>query len=337
MKTLLQSRWLLFSGLTALVVASGTVIIHSAAFARDPGLLSTAITLDFTLFIPALFYFLLVRRAEAPAIAILPVFVAGTVLAGLLLPSTHQSLLGYLELLLIATESVLFLFLMSKIRKVVRLFRVHQQVQPDFLHSLWLAMAEVMGKTRATAFVVGEFTALRYGLFFWWGRKEVHPGQTSFSQHRKSGYLLFASAFFGILLVETVVVHLLVSRWNAVVAIVLLALAAYTVVFLIGDMVAVLRRPIVIHNGNLYLRTGMRWNAVVPLSDIAKAEALSGWYKAKSDEELNASLVGAPTVRLQFRQPVEFKGYFGIRRCTGSIVLSVDDKHSFVSALQPIQ
>jgi len=71
----------LFAGAAFVVVAAATLLVRSSVFARDPDLLALAVTFDFMVTLPALFYLVVVRRGDAPWPAVVPVLVVSWVVA----------------------------------------------------------------------------------------------------------------------------------------------------------------------------------------------------------------------------------------------------------------
>ncbi|OGU07923.1 MAG: hypothetical protein A2W29_05105 [Gemmatimonadetes bacterium RBG_16_66_8] len=78
-------------GLTAVTVWAITALLMTGPYAEDP--VVTAASLDLTLFVPFLYWLLVVRRAGAPWITVVPVFVLSVAAAPLVLPQGAEGAL----------------------------------------------------------------------------------------------------------------------------------------------------------------------------------------------------------------------------------------------------
>ncbi len=123
--------------------------------------------------------------------------------------------------------------------------------------------------------------------------------------------------------------------WHPWIAWTLTALSLWTVVWLIADYRAVGARPLVLEPEALLVRLGRRFQARVPLSEIAKAEAPT-WRDVPpkgSQGYLKLSGPGTPNVLLTFARPVEFRGPAGIRKSFTRVGLRLDRPADFLRSL----
>ena len=101
----------------------------------------------------------------------------------------------------------------------------------------------------------------------------------------------------------------------------------YTVLWLIGDLRALVLRPIRIEEGKLLLRIGLRWEADVPLEAIAAVERTPG------ANGLRLGVLGTANLVLKLRAPMRLHGPFGIRKTSDTLLLQVDDPDGLARAL----
>lgn len=101
----------------------------------------------------------------------------------------------------------------------------------------------------------------------------------------------------------------------------------YTVLWLVGDLRALVLRPIRIEGGRLLLRIGLRWEADVPLAAIAAVE------RGPSAAGLRLGVLGSPNLVVRLRSPMQVHGPFGIRKTAGALLLQVDDPDALAAAL----
>lgn len=131
-------------------------------------------------------------------------------------------------------------------------------------------------------------------------------------------------------LVETAVVHMLVSQWIVWLAWILTASGISSIVWLLRDFNAARLNPSLITESGLELRTGLRWRA-----DIDWAEVFGTLDEQPADEEsVSMTLFGQPDFWLECRQPILVHGPFGIKRNVRLIGLGVDDSGGFRTAIQ---
>jgi hypothetical protein len=148
--------------------------------------------------------------------------------------------------------------------------------------------------------------------------------------------LPFTAALCGVIAVETAALHLLLWARHPWIAWTLTALCLWTVVWLIGDYRAIGARPLVLEPDALLVRLGHRFQARVPLSEIARAEAPS-WRDVPpkgSPGYLKLSGPGSPNVLLTFARPVEFAGPAGIRKSFTRVGLRLDQPADFLRGLE---
>lgn len=130
-------------------------------------------------------------------------------------------------------------------------------------------------------------------------------------------------------LVETAVVHLLVSLWIGWVAWILTISGLSSILWLLRDFNAARLNPSVVTESGLELRTGLRWRADLDWTEIV------GIHDTPPEEEsVTMTLLGQPDFWLECRQPNVVHGVFGIERSVKFIGLGVDDPIEFRTAIQ---
>jgi hypothetical protein len=244
----------------------------------------------------------------------------------------------YLGYALVAFEAVSLLYALVMIPRIIRTYRVHNGVRRDFLLNLRQSIAEVLFKGRVNAIVSvlsSEFAMLRYALFFFRGDEERFPHQHSFTTYKASGYSLIFFVLLSVAGVEIIGMHILVSIfWNSTAALVLTILGVYTLLFLMADYSAMIKRPIVLENEMLLLRIGTRWVAEIPYHNIISVEAAPKRINTEMAAHLTKlTSFGNGTVILELKQPTSLLGHYGIRKSAQKLLCSVDNPHNFISIL----
>lgn len=153
-------------------------------------------------------------------------------------------------------------------------------------------------------------------------------GKHQFTYHKNSGYTGFICALVAVCVVETVGVSFLLYKWSPILHWIHLFFSVATIVFLIIDLRAVNKHPIVINNKELTIKIGIRPAITIPLSNIK--EIKSGKMNFENDRKnknvLALSLFGfdEPTFEIVLSKPVKNKSK-SIQR----IFFTVDDERSF--------
>jgi hypothetical protein len=221
-------------GGVAAIYAASLAIAHSALFARAPGTLGLAITIDLTLTAGALVYFAAVRRGAAA-----PWLVFATVGTGLM--ASHVLLPGGGGKAALAYAGV------AEIGLLVALAR-----RPRALG-------------RLGALLLTEVAILR-DAFTGWFRK---PAPGDFAVHRN--WPAMATALVVLTAGETPLVHILLARASVPAAWVATALSIYAILWIVGDAQALRLSRVRVADGAIDIRIGLRWQIAVPRDLVAAA------------------------------------------------------------------
>lgn len=149
-----------------------------------------------------------------------------------------------------------------------------------------------------------------------------------FTYHKKSGYTGFIIAMICVCMVETVGVSYLLYKWSPFLHWIHLLLSISTILFLILDLRAVNKNPIILQNDELIIKVGLRPAVHIQLSDILeiKSGKLNFENDRKNKEVLDLSLLGfdEPTFEIVLSEPIHNKNK-SIQR----IFFTVDDERAF--------
>jgi hypothetical protein len=149
-----------------------------------------------------------------------------------------------------------------------------------------------------------------------------------FTYHKKSGYTGFIIAMICVCMVETLGVSYLLYKWSPILHWIHLFLSISTILFLILDLRAVTKNPIILQNDKLIIKVGLRSAVHIQLSDILeiKSGKLNFENDRKNKEVLDLSLLGfdEPTFEIVLSEPIHNKNK-SIQR----IFFTVDDERAF--------
>ncbi|GMV03842.1 MAG: hypothetical protein AMXMBFR53_01240 [Gemmatimonadota bacterium] len=284
------------------VLAAARQVAALAPFTDHPALLSTAATLDVTVVLTLLCWWILGRTFGWPALALVPLFLLSLVVAGRVLPEVTRSL-RVMHLAAAPLELAAIAWVVRKARS------------PGRLHDVLAYEAEVLA------------TALGG-----WRRREPPAG--ALTVHRKAAWGAVVGALLLVTAAEVAAVHVVVSRWSPALAWVLTSLGIYGALWLLGDWKACRARPLVLEDGTLRIRFGLRWKVDVPVDRIVAVRVASGpGLATKPAADLRLALPGAPQVVLELDRPVTAVGIYGLRREARTLALGLDEPRRLADLL----
>jgi hypothetical protein len=151
-----------------------------------------------------------------------------------------------------------------------------------------------------------------------------------FTMHQRSHHATVAGVFVFLLAVESLPVHLLLAQHAAWPAWAATASSLWVAYYIVADVRAVRRQPLVLEPEGLRFAIGLRWRGLVPYASIARVTRGSG----RDDPQLlRATVVGAADLVLVLTEPLEAEGPFRLRRRYRKLALSVDDPDALAAAL----
>lgn len=310
------------------VYAAAHLVIAQLATAPNPTLLAAAIAADLVLLVPALFYLLMVRGRQRPAIAVAPVVVLSLIGAYWMLPEAYEGVLGWFEVGVVLVEAAALTWIVLRIRAVMRAFRASGET--DLLGRLREAFSAVFAPGLLAEVAAAEVSVPLYAL----GRGREARDETTFGYRQRSGYPTVFAAIALAGAVELALGHFLLLRYvGPTAAWIHFALSVYGTLWLVADLRAMHARPIRLGARGLLVRCGLRWTADVPLAQIAEVRRLEeGSYKG-TDGFLDLTPLAGARYAVVLREPVRVRGPLGITREATRIGLDVDDRERFEAAV----
>ncbi len=261
---------------------------------------------------------------------------ASLIAAGFIIPAKDQALLNQLKVIAIpVVELGLMAFLIFKTRKVIQRFKATPKVErPDFFDAVSIACAESF-PGRA-----GKFLAFEISVFYYLFRKNPNPltQQDSYTYFKKNGIKMVIGVFIGLIITETVVMHLLIHRWNVLVAWVLTFLSIYTCLQIIAILRSLDHRLISIDNLNqkLHLRYGFVNYTTIDLRDI-QSIALDRKSLPIDNSVIPFSpfdLLDNHNIIIQLKKEHTLNRIYGFQKKYTNIAIYVDDKERFVEEVK---
>ena len=304
----------------------------SSFYLMHPEPLSIGISVDFLLTVPLVFLFL-IRNTKIPKTTVVPLVVLGMLLGYAVLPEENQFILDYFKSwILPLVELGVLSFVGFSVYRSAKRFKNHRKKGFDFYTTLKTTSNEIFPKVPA-ALLTSELAVLYYGLWTW---KKRPLNENEFSYHKDSGTLTVLVALIVIIGIETYVFHLILAKWNNILAWVLTAISCYTAIQIFGFLKSMSRRPIAIQGGILQLPYGIMGEAIVPLTKIASIECNS---KELEENKLNRKLsfLGAMeshNIILHVKEPLEVQGLYGISKKYEVLGFCVDGPTQFKKSVE---
>jgi hypothetical protein len=327
-----------FLPLAAALYAFCILSLHSQAFALRPDLISGAVTFDFVVSVPCLYWWFMVRKARWPALSLLPVLVLCLLVASLLLPAEHRQPLRLAQYLVVFAELTAVAVVAAKAVGAAKAYRSRAQAgggDDDPVELLRFSLRQTLPAERVSDVVADELALVYYALFSWRRRVAPRADEEAFSYHRESGYGSLLLAFTFVAVLELVGAHFLVTAWwGRGAAWVLTGLSLYGLLWLLGFYQAVRLRPVTVGPDSLRVRVGLRWNILVPLSQIEDVlQSVPGQPPPTAADYLRAVALGEPQFIIKLREPLTARGLYGSSRRVRALGVAVDDPAAFKDAL----
>lgn len=330
LRSFATSRIAIFLLLAILLVSVEVFITRTAAFSRHPMHLSMAVLFDLVFVTTGLFYWLVARPLRLANTRTILVGLLMLRVALFILPQTAFPSEKIWPLLLIVAEGTVLVMLALRVRTITRTYR---QLRTDFDPETALrnSLAVVFGN-RAAGAILGELLTAYYVLLGWRLKADIPAQAYPLTTHRQSGQVALTVGLLMVGVIEGVVVHLLLTRWNSTVAFWITILSAYGLLFFVADLIATVKRPSYLTQNQLILRLGVRWKAHIARSTIADISLIHE-KPPKQIDRLNGAFLTAPNILLTFHEPVCIEGPYGIQKTVRQLSFFVDDRAAFVQAL----
>lgn len=308
------------------------IVLMKSPLLNQGSNLGLAISIDLLITVP-LVYYLLIRKSSIPNTTVVPMMVVGLLIGTYFLPVEDQV---YLELFktwaLPVIEVLILILVVVKVRKAIKTFKDQRGNAPDFYSTLKNTCHQLLPKQLAWPFAT-EVAVIYYGFINWKGRELQ---ENEFSYHKRSGTPALFGALIFIIAMETFALHLLLERWNVVVAWILSGLSIYTAIQFLGFAKSLSKRPISITQHSLILRYGILSETEIPFPDIDTIELSR---KPLEKDKLNHKLsplgeLESHNVIIHLNSDNELRGLYGSRKKFRKIGLHIDQPKDFKEKLE---
>ncbi|SFE21001.1 hypothetical protein SAMN04487969_101660 [Paenibacillus algorifonticola] len=288
--------------------------------------------------IPLLFYFLCMKSGSRPKEFVYVVFVVSVGLVYWLTPVEQRGFLqSILRWMVPVLEIILVPYLIYRIYTIVKRYKAvdrKEQLQPiDIMRE---ALLPVLGNGVVLEIVLSEMSVFYYSLVVWF-KKPKMPESGYYTYHKESQVKMTVIVFVILIALEAIGLHFLLSRWNEVLAWILLVLNVYGILYMIALHNSVRYLPITLNEDHLAIRLGFQSSIVIPISSIesiGKAKGLNFGDKVSKDTYLAYMRVDDPQFEIRLKQQIPMRGSYGIMKNIMVVVVRVDIPHEFSAELE---
>jgi hypothetical protein len=300
----------------AAVYACSIVIAFTLVPLHPP--LGIAVAADLTLTAAALFWLLAVRPGHAKPAALIRVLVLGLAASRLLVG------LRALGVIAIAVEAAVLIIIIVRGRRVVRGVRALQREGHGLAAALDVALRAAIPVPALASVLAAEIATVVFALTGWF-----RSTPNGFTMHRRSGVVMIIGVLSVLAVIEGVALHLILMRVAPTLAIVLSALSAYGLIWLIGSAHAVRLAPLRFTPAGVMIERGAMRRVTVPREAIESAAPIAVTVSDAIDLSYTE-----PNVLLTLNTPVVVHGPFGRTRSSSKLLLSIDERDAFLAQLR---
>ncbi|MEH7247679.1 hypothetical protein V7114_12950 [Neobacillus niacini] len=338
-------KHLWFFGLLTLIICSNVLLYRLDLMQPLPNEVALGTLVDFMIIIPLLTYFFIIRKRYSLK-SLLFVVLAGYAAAALIVPQGYLSSYSFVKYLLIAGEGAFLLVelfivfkLLSKLPAIFLFYKKKENEIPAFSYRIEQALAHHMKTNRFLEIISSEISMFYYSLFSW-RKKPVIDGQV-FTFHKKTSAVAFYIMLIHALVLESIGFHFFLHSWNPIVAMVVLLLNGYGLLFFLAEIQAIRLVPFILTDHHLYLQVGMMKRLKVPLEEIKSVHYYQGPEKLTREETkqlFDAVLLDImkekPSIEIEFFTNQEAKMMYGFTKKVNKVHLRPDEPHEFLNFLQ---
>lgn len=309
------------------------MLVRSAMFGSAPELLGVGLMIDLTLTATFVVWLVAVRPGHLPPTALVPVFAAGVLVARLILPPEGRGAVALAGGAMVAVELTVAALAIARARRVIARFRAARAEGASRRDALAAGLETAIASRRLAGFLATEVAVLAYALFGWFQRAPRDAGDF-FSVHRRRAWTVIAATLVFLGTVETIGVHVLLSRVSPLAAWIATAASIYALVWVIGDTHALRLGGLCVTPRHLEVTLGLRWSARIPRSTIRSVTRIGA--KLPRAKDLAACELLWPDVLVELAQPVEIGGPLGARRLVTRLTFSCDRPDDLTAQLGPL-
>jgi len=296
-------------------------------------MVATAFLGDIVITFPLAYYYLLIRQFKLKKRSLFLVTSCCLAVAYFILPAHQQGYIAQVKKLTMLAELGLLIYAVSKIKRINSVYKLLTAAEPYNPYLLRKSMVEILGDSIGIKLMASEIGTLKFGLMPFGKKDEISPAAISYSIHKEAGYIAMFSIFMFACFAELIGLHLLISHYSNTAAIIISILTVYCIVIIVGDLAAIIKKPVLVLPDRLILRTGIRWVVDVERSNILSVEKFRIGYEPNKDTFSGGILKSSINICFTFAQPVSVERVYSKTVSVTKIVMTVDDADKLIAEL----
>lgn len=318
--------------LAAVILGGGSLILHFAPNAKRD-VLATGFLADIVITFPVVYYFLIIRPYQLKARRMLLVVSACLLLAYLILPPHQQHYILQLRMVSELVELGFIVYAISKIKNIISFYKQQQAGYQDFSYNVSKSLIAILGDSLPVKMLASEFIVLRFGLGCWKKFRPIPANIKQFSVYKESGYASFFGTILSVFIIELVFVHLLLMRYSQLAAILVSLGSVYGLLFLISNLSAIVKNPILFLPDKILLRAGFRWRAMININNISSLEKITEDYTADKTCFKGSLIKNSANMLVTFKHPVCIDRIYLKSVIANKIMLNIDKADGFINMI----
>jgi hypothetical protein len=296
--------------------------------------IATGLLLDMVITFPVIYYFLVIRPLKLRKWSIMLVVSLCCVAAYTILPAHQRSYIIQLRKLTVIIELGVLIYGLRKIKKIKAEYKQLQTNFPDIAYNLYKSLAIVFGDSAYVRIVASELTVLRFGLLCWKKQKQVPDTVNRYTVYKEANYpVLFGLILFACA-VEIIGLHILLLHYSKTAAFITSIFSLYGTIFIVSDLSAILKSPVLIMDDRLLLRTGLRWRTIINKNNIASLEKIKDSYQPDSNCFKGGVLKNGVNILFTFKHPINIERLYRKPVSVYKLIMSVDHVDDFIAEVE---
>ena len=234
-------------------------------------------------------------------------------------------------------ELLVLFFLILKVRQGVKTFKRNATDNTDFYFISKKSTKELLGASRVGSFLTSEVTMLYYAVS---SLRKRNSEANEYSNYKENGGLTLAAAFLAVIMIETLVLHVLLVYFNLhTLAWILTLTSSYTAVLIFAHIRALIKRPSVLTDTEIFLKNGLIADIMVNLEEIESIELTMTEVLAPGLKVGNLGFGKESTnhtIALYFKNPQTIEKIYGFTESCDVLLFHLDAKEEFMQRVNEL-
>jgi hypothetical protein len=322
-----------FAVLIALsIILGGQFLIHHISPLKTD-VVATGFLCDMVITFPVIYYLLVIRPLKLRKWSIMLVITLCCGVAYVILPEHQRSYIIQLRKLTVLIELWVLIYGIRKIGKIRTEYKKMQVEFPDIAYNLYKSLAAVFGDGIYIKIVASELTVLRFGLLCWKKQKQSSTATGQYTVYKESNYPLLFGVILFACAVEITGLHLALLHYSKTAALVVSIFSVYGMIFIVSDLSAILKSPVLVMSDNVLLRTGLRWRVIVNRNNITSVEKINDSFQPGANCFKGSVMKSSANILLTFKHPVNIERLYRKPILLDKIAMSIDQANDFMAEL----